>query len=163
MAINIIQSLKKIGTAIASLQSKKMSKTQFNNIMSKYYTILQKADMTAATNWTLQDSGNKVQLYQNELIVSVYGRRSAATGAGNITDQVICTFTIDDERITYIPTYWAALTFISGTVSKGIFKTTSTSNPWSCTVYLTYTHEATTYGRFRFVIPVTIDVTKYDE
>ena len=161
MAINIINSLKKIGQAIVSLQSKKMNKNQLDNIINKYYNLLSYTDITAGTtDWTIEDF-SKVQLYNNTLLINVYATRSSATGSGNITDQKVCTFTINDERITSIPSYWSALTYVSGTVNKGLFKRTNDSKPWECAVFLTHTHEATTVARFRFAIPVTIDVTKF--
>lgn len=160
MSITALQSLKKIGQSISSLQSKKMSKEQFNNIMNTYHQLVSLDDMTAQGNWSL--SGGSVYLLgPNRIRPYVYGKRSSDTGSGNITDEVICTFTIDDERITYIPSYWAALNYVSGTISTGLFRCSSTSNPWECKVYITATHAATSYGRYIFDIPVLIDVTKF--
>lgn len=160
MAISVISSLKAIGKSIKSLQDKKMTKTQFTNIVGRAYKILSADDMQASSNWTLNDS-SYVALLGNELIIQTYATRSSATGSGNITDQSICTFTIDDERITYVAKYMPALTYVTGTNSNALFKCSSTSSPWECSVILTYTHEATSTARHRFVVPITIDVTKY--
>lgn len=160
MAINIITALKAIGKSIKSLQDKKMSKTQFKNIIGKSYKIMTAEDIQASSNWTIQDS-SYIALLGNELIIHVYAKRSSDTGSGNITDQTVCTFTIDDERITYIAKYMPALTYITGITSNALFKCNSTTSPWECSVILTYTHDATSYSRHRFIVPITIDVTKY--
>lgn len=160
MAINCLQVLKKIGNAIVSLQNKKMSKEQFNNIMNKSYVLADNTNMTKKGKWTI--GNGKVYLLENLLSVYVYATRSPATGAGDITNEEICTFTITDERITYIPSYWGVYQYLTGGVNLGYLSASKTGDhTWDFTVSIRYTHAALTSTRYKFQLPITIDVTKY--
>lgn len=163
MAVSIINGLVKISEALQSLKTKKLDTTTFNSILHNTYTLLSIDDIKASSGFSMS-SGNVI-LMGNLIRPYVYVKVTTALGAGNISDKEICTFTIDDDRITYIPpTFPMLIGGGAGGVNHALFRTSSTSNPWSCSVEITYTHAAISANSsigFMAAIPVCIDVTKY--
>lgn len=157
--VNLNQSLKAIANGIISLKNNKVSKECFKKINTAS-TVLTTADFVNKGNWT-KDTAH-AYLLGNSLRIYYYGSTSSATGSGNIGDQQICTFTIDDDRITWMPTtYWVGVNGSMGPSAKFLLKTTTTSNPWQCSIYITYTHSAVSSTNAYFHVPVAIDVTKF--
>jgi hypothetical protein len=162
MAISIINGLVKISEALQSLKNKKLDTRVFNAVIHNTYTVVPASEIKYSSGFS--SNGGNVILMGNLIRPYIYPKVTTALGTGNIADKQICTFTIDDDRITYIPPTFPMMTASTGGVIHGLFRTSSTSSPWSCSVDITYTHaDVAKDSTFALMaaIPVSIDVTKY--
>ncbi len=152
--ISIKNSLKLILERILMLKTNKVNKTAIDNVYAnKSLTITTNA---SGTKWTISTAA--ADLAGNVLRVVIAGTRSAGTAAGNITNEKVCTITIDSQG--YIKGAYGTNSISSSDGGLAGFYTdnhTVSGNTVSFDLNMGATHQAITTTRTWFYVPVILN------
>ena len=157
MAVSLTTYLTTLKNKILLLESKKMTKDLFKKIFCTVYEV-QNFKCTAGSGWTIDNSsayliGNSMRIYVNA--------SGGSTGAGNISDQKVCTITFNDPRIVDAAPDISGPNYTSGGPHSLCLVRTAMPPAASFDLYLTSTHAASSATSFLRVIPIELDITKF--
>ena len=91
--VNVIDVIKTAINKVISLNSSKLTKDKFKEIFCTIRSL--PVTSTAGSKWTINSSG--AYLCGTQLRFNFSATRSSATGAGNITNETVGTFTIKHD------------------------------------------------------------------
>ena len=154
--VNVIDIIKTAINKVISLNSSKLTKDKFKEIFCTVRDLPISA--RAASKWTITSSG--AYLCGTQLRFNFSAKRSSKTGAGNITNENIGTFTIiHDGRLKNL---YGISTRSTGVIATVDLNTSIIdSNTIEVTPRLNATHAALTVVSVVDIMPASIDVSKY--
>lgn len=154
--VNIIDVIKTAINKVISLNSSKLTKDKFKAIFCTVRDLPISA--RAASKWTITSSG--AYLCGTQLRFNFSAKRSSKTGAGNITNEDIGTFTIiHDGKLKNLYDISTRSNGVIATIHLNISITDS--NTITVTPRLCATHAALTAISVMDIMPASIDVSKY--